>query len=130
MIRVICTLFKFQSVLIPPDGFVYARIFWRRLLQILQSFRTATSVKLAVLLILFTTIMSGLLLITSWSVWSRNSTGFLLSYFQLLVLVGVGTMVCIFQYIHVLVAREHECIYRRYRDVPGILLVKDHCNLI
>ena len=35
----------------------------------LQSFGTATSVKLAVLLILFTTIMSGLMLITSWSVW-------------------------------------------------------------
>ena len=69
MIGVNCTLLKFQSFLISRDRFVYARIFWRRLLQILQSFRTATSIKLAVLLILSTTIVSGLLLITSWSVW-------------------------------------------------------------
>ena len=48
---------------------MYARIFWRHLLQILQSFVTATPIKLAVLFILFTTIMSGLLLITSWSDW-------------------------------------------------------------
>ena len=66
------TLFKFQSVLISPDRFVYARIFWRRLLQILQSFGTATSIKLAVLLILSTTIMSDLLLITSSSVWIKK----------------------------------------------------------
>ena len=69
MTGVICTLFKFQSVLISPDRFVYARTFWRRLLQILQLFETVTSIKLAVLLILSTTIMSCLLLITSWSVW-------------------------------------------------------------
>ena len=33
-------------------------------------------------------------------------------------------------FLHVPVAREHECIYRRYHDVRGILLVKDHRNLI
>ena len=61
---------------------------------------------------------------------SGNSTGFLLSYFQLLVLVGIGTIVCISRQIHVLVVREHECIYRRYHGVQSILLVKDHRNLI
>ena len=72
MIGVIYTLFKFQSVLISSDRYVYARIFWRRLLHVLLSFGTATSIKLAVLLILSTTNMSGLFLITSWSVWFGN----------------------------------------------------------
>ena len=93
MIGVICTFFKFHSVLISPDRFVYARNFSRRLLQTLNSFGTATSIKLAILLILSTTIMLGLLMITSWSVW----IGKFHSYFQVLVLVFVSTILCISQ---------------------------------
>ena len=82
MTGVICTLFRFQSVLISPDRFVYVRIFGRHLLQTLQSFGEANSIKLAVLLILSNTIMSVLLLIASWSAWIEKFHRILVELFS------------------------------------------------
>ena len=96
MTGVICTLFKFQSVLISDltdlymlvrFGDVYCR-YCSHLKQWLQSNW------------LFCWFYPPQLChVCYWSphnqFGSRNSTGFLSSYFQVLVLVGVGTMICI-----------------------------------
>ena len=130
MAGVICTSFKFQSVLISPDRFVYARIFWRRFFQILYSFGTATSIKLAVRLILSTTIMPGLLLVTSWSVWIQKFHRILVELFSAACVGWCWYHGMYFSINPCSSSKRTWIIYRRYHGVWGILFVKDHCNLI